>query len=235
MNTYLNGALLRHLRTEHRVPANDLARLLGIGSAALARIETNDPTASASVTIRGLTNLANTFDIDPRQLITQPRRPHPQNPHPNRAPAANQSQDNDPHLLAGLLLKIKTQARLRELAGALNWSVPRTLTATITLTDQLGDTGLTVTQRGDLIQLSATLTGDAETAHVRIQTASIHTNGMSPATARTLYRVHQGCYRRSGRTSANTRATLSMLAHLGALDLQQGVKPSAALRYALDV
>lgn len=234
MNVQLNGELLRQLRTEQGIPANDLARILGIGTAVLTRIEHNDPTASAAITLRGIGNLATKLDIDPRQILNRPALQR-QTPTTPKDHTADQLPDHDAQLLAGLLLKIKTQARIRELAMTLNWTVTRTQAAATTLTHKLHDTGLTITQRGDLLQLNATHAGDVETAHIRIQTTGIHTNGMGPVTARILHRVMRGRYRHPGRMSPNTRATLSMLTHLGAINMDNGAHPSAALQYALDV
>lgn len=231
MTSTLNGPLIRSLRTEQSISLNHAARLLGVSGTVLRRIESDDPYGGRGVNVHGLTTLAQVLGTDAQQLLRPGRKDQPESQASGNADCA----DLDSEVLAGVLLGLKRQTRIKAIAEALDWPVSRLMAAQHGLEQALTGTGIVITQRGDLLRFGSVHTGSADKTLNALNKSHGTTFGLPGTTARVLHRIVYGELA-NGRNSAHTNIAIGQLMVSGALDpVSLTPTPSAALLYALDV
>ncbi|WP_323793481.1 hypothetical protein [Nocardioides sp.] len=176
---YANGEKVRERVLEMRISERELARRTGLGDATVrAILHRNELSRSTQVAdiYRGLTQLG----LTPGQLLDQPPPAEPED-----------TDEDDLHTLAGLLLSERTMHKPDRLAVALQWDLDRLRTALTGLDARLRHTGLRVHENTMGITIRP-LDDRADQARQRLAELHDDGEGMHQGTARVLYAIYTG-------------------------------------------
>jgi len=229
MTAPVNGPLVRQLRIAARLGLSRASQLAGVRKVVLERIENDHQGVEANITLLGLCDLAAALGTTPKELLRD------QHDDPTPAPRTPDSAPNDAATLAGLLVALRFQVPIRDVASALRWEPSRVQVAYRALREALANTGLSVTHQNASLQLVPTERQMVDEAELSLRRTRLDRRGMDVSTARTLARAIAGTYDRGGRRSMHTESRLIILERLGAITRRDGkYSPTEALLFALD-
>jgi transcriptional regulator with XRE-family HTH domain len=220
-----DGEELRALRLAAGLSLGQLSDRTGLRQRVVSRIESNDPSALDMITARQLIGIAEAIGATPTALL-RPRE---------RAPMSQGDPADDPAILAGQLALSHNQTPWRALATALAWDQQRLTTARERANAALEDVGLTIAERTNGWQLTATR-AEAHASDARLVQARADLNGMDQQRGRVLYGLYNTKSNNNGRRGMHTRTALAYFQRIGALETDNGALVlSERVRFALNI
>lgn len=229
MNSHLNGPLLRQRRIDASLSRQQAATLLSVGAPTLSRIEAGDTDAQRALSVGALLNLAKALGCTPTDLFLA-----------NAQETSSPTTDSTtvavcPEVLIGLLHEMTTQVSIKDLASAFGTTNAAVRAAAEQANQRLNETGLRIAHRADMYFIAPTRAAEVTRRRATMERTTASRTGIDNGTARVLQQVLDGRLA-NGRLSANTQASLGLLARLGMVTItERQPEPTEPVRYALDI